>query len=77
MRAHSLVLWPFHGIFASGPSLDDAFGLIDTAEKSAEVMMKVRSMGGKKQTISRAELVALGERFGVTPMAAALEVESR
>lgn len=54
MHAYSLVLWPFHGIFASGPSLDDAFGLIDTAEKSAEVMMKVRSMGGKKQTISRA-----------------------
>lgn len=61
----------------AGPSLDDAFGLIDTAEKSAEVMVKVRSMGGKKQTISRAELVALGERFGVTSMAAALDVESR
>ncbi|CAK8736914.1 hypothetical protein SODG_000635 [Sodalis praecaptivus] len=29
------------------------------------------------QTISRAELVALGEHFGVTPMAAALDVESR
>lgn len=39
--------------------------------------MKVRAMGGKKQTISRAELIALGERFGVTPMAAALDVEAR
>ncbi|UJR63266.1 rhamnulose-1-phosphate aldolase [Dickeya zeae] len=72
MRHHSLVLWPFHGIFGTGPSLDDAFGLIDTAEKSAEVMVKVRSMGGKKQTISTEELIALGQRFGVTPMAAAL-----
>ncbi|CRL46304.1 Rhamnulose-1-phosphate aldolase [Sodalis glossinidius str. 'morsitans'] len=61
----------------SGPSLDDAFGLIDTAEKQAEVMVKVSAMGGKKQTISRAELIALGERFGVTPMAAALDVEER
>jgi len=75
MRAHPLVLWPFHGIFASGPTLDDAFGLIDTAEKAAEIMVKVRSMGGKKQTISRTELIALGRRFGVTPMAAALDVE--
>ncbi len=75
MRAHPLVLWPFHGIFASGPTLDDAFGLIDTAEKSAEIMVKVRSMGGKKQTISRDELIALGRRFGVAPMAAALDVE--
>ncbi|UPT57490.1 rhamnulose-1-phosphate aldolase [Dickeya zeae] len=72
MRRHSLVLWPFHGIFGTGPSLDDAFGLIDTAEKSAEVMVKVRSMGGKKQTISTEELIALGQRFGVTPMATAL-----
>ncbi|TKI03090.1 rhamnulose-1-phosphate aldolase [Martelella alba] len=75
MHAHPLVLWPFHGIFASGPTLDDAFGLIDTAEKSAEVMVKVRSMGGKKQTISRDELIALGRRFGVNPIAAALDIE--
>ncbi len=73
MRAHSLVLWPFHGIFGSGPTLDDAFGLIDTAEKSAEIMVKVLSMGGKRQTISSEELVALGKRFGVTPLPAALK----
>ena len=73
MRSHSLVLWPFHGMFATGPTLDEAFGLIDTAEKSAEVMVKVRSMGGKKQTITTEELIALGERFGVTPMEAALK----
>ncbi|CND29488.1 rhamnulose-1-phosphate aldolase [Yersinia pseudotuberculosis] len=73
MREHSLVLWPFHGIFGSGPTLDDAFGLIDTAEKSAEIMVKVLSMGGKKQTISREQLIALAARFDVTPMAAALD----
>lgn len=74
MREHSLVLWPFHGIFGSGPTLDDAFGLIDTAEKSAEIMVKVLSMGGKQQTISREQLIALAARFDVTPLAAALDV---
>ena len=74
MREHSLVLWPFHGIFGSGPTLDDAFGLIDTAAKSAEIMVKVLSMGGKQQTISREQLIALAARFGVTPLAAALDV---
>ncbi|WP_140919006.1 rhamnulose-1-phosphate aldolase [Limnobaculum xujianqingii] len=74
MQHHSLVLWAFHGIFGTGPTLDDAFGLIDTAEKSAEIMVKVRSMGGKKQTISSDELVALGKRFGVTPMASAVKL---
>lgn len=73
MQEHSLVLWPFHGIFGSGPTLDEAFGLIDTAEKSAEIMVKVLSMGGKKQTISGSQLTALAKRFGVTPLAAALK----
>ncbi|ELN2737141.1 rhamnulose-1-phosphate aldolase [Pluralibacter gergoviae] len=72
MQKHSLVLWPFHGVFGSGPTLDEAFGLIDTAEKSAEVLVKVYSMGGMKQTITREQLAALGERFGVTPLASAL-----
>ncbi|MFM2480077.1 rhamnulose-1-phosphate aldolase [Celerinatantimonas sp. YJH-8] len=67
MSNHPLVLWPFHGVFGSGPTLDDAFGLIDTAEKAAEVMVKVYSMGGVKQTISKEQFVALGKRFGVTP----------
>ncbi|WMY74635.1 rhamnulose-1-phosphate aldolase [Buttiauxella selenatireducens] len=74
MAKHSLVLWPFHGVFGSGPTLDEAFGLIDTAEKSAEVLVKVISMGGMKQTISRDELIALGKRFGVNPLASALEL---
>ncbi|WP_072571357.1 rhamnulose-1-phosphate aldolase [Enterobacter sp. SA187] len=74
MAKHSLVLWPFHGVFGSGPTLDEAFGLIDTAEKSAEVLVKVYSMGGMKQTITREELIALGKRFGVTPVQSALDL---
>ena len=63
MQKHSLVLWSFHGVFGSGPTLDETFGLIDTAEKSAQVLVKVYSMGG---------MIALGKRFGVTPLASAL-----
>ncbi|WP_058910764.1 rhamnulose-1-phosphate aldolase [Entomohabitans teleogrylli] len=74
MSRHALVLWPFHGVFGSGPTIDEAFGLIDTAEKSAEILVKVLSMGGMKQTISRDQLVALGKRFGVTPLAGALDL---
>lgn len=56
MMKHPLVLWPFHGIFGSGATLDEAFGLIDTAEKAAEVLVKVLSMGGKKQSITTQQL---------------------
>lgn len=72
MKSHSLVLWPHHGVFGTGPDLDEAFGLIDTAEKSSQVLVKVLSMGGMKQTITTEQLIALGKRFGVTPMAEAL-----
>jgi len=75
MEKHPLVLWPFHGIFGSGPTLDDAFGLIDTAEKAAEILVKVLSMGGKKQSITTQQLRDLAARFQVEPMAEALAVE--
>jgi rhamnulose-1-phosphate aldolase len=75
MQKHPLVLWPFHGIFGSGATLDEAFGLIDTAEKAAEVLVKVLSMGGKKQSITSQQLKDLGARFNVQPMPEALAIE--
>jgi rhamnulose-1-phosphate aldolase len=75
MRKHPLALWPFHGVFGSGATLDEAFGLIDTAEKAAEVLVKVLSMGGKKHSITTQELVDLAKRFNVQPMPEALAVE--
>jgi rhamnulose-1-phosphate aldolase len=75
MQKHPLVLWPFHGIFGSGATLDEAFGLIDTAEKAAEVLVKVLSMGGKKQSITTLQLKDLAARFNVQPMPEALAIE--
>ncbi|CAK7192209.1 Rhamnulose-1-phosphate aldolase [Commensalibacter sp. Nvir] len=72
MKKHNLVLWPFHGIFGAGATLDEAFGLIDTAEKAAQILVNVMSMGGKKQTISTNQLIELAKRFNVTPLAEAL-----
>ena len=36
MREHRLVVWPHHGIFGAGSTMDETFGLIETAEKAAE-----------------------------------------
>ena len=41
MRTARLVVWAQHGIYGAGRSLDGAFGLIETAEKAAEVYMKI------------------------------------
>jgi rhamnulose-1-phosphate aldolase len=42
------VIWAHHGIFCSGNSFDEAFGLLHTIEKAAEILVKVYSMGGYK-----------------------------
>ncbi len=76
MLEHPLVLWPFHGIVGSGATLDEAFGLIDTAEKAAEVLVNVLAMGGKKHSITTQELKGLALRFGVRPMQAAIALEN-
>lgn len=72
MKKHRLVLWAHHGIFGSAESLDQAFGLIETADKAADMLLKVLAAGGKKQAISAEQLRALGEAFGVTPLEEAL-----
>lgn len=76
MQKHPLVLWPFHGVFGTGSTLDEAFGLIDTAEKAAEVLVKVLSMGGKRRSITTQELKDLAARFSVKPLPEALAAEN-
>lgn len=72
---HPLVLWQYHGVFGRGQSLDEAFGLIDTAEKSAQILVKVISMGGLRQSLTTAQLIALARRFGVCPLPSALNLK--
>lgn len=67
MKNVRLVLWPHHGIFGAGTTMDDTFGLIETAEKAAQVYTIVCAQGGKKQTIKDKELKELADAFGVTP----------
>jgi rhamnulose-1-phosphate aldolase len=73
MIKHAMVLWPFHGVFGTGKDLDEAFGLIDTAEKAAEILVKVLAMGGKRQTITDEQLHDLAAAFKVQPMAGILK----
>ena len=67
MTETRLVLWPQHGIYGAGKDMDEVFGLIETAEKAAEVYTYVCAQGGIKQTISDENLRLLADSFGVTP----------
>ena len=39
MQKHRLVVWTNHGIYGTGKNLDEAFGLIETVEKTAQIYM--------------------------------------
>lgn len=68
MKKTRLVLWAHHGIFGVGETLDDAFGLIETAEKAAEIYMRIQKHpGGMKQAITDEQLLDLAKAFQVTP----------
>ena len=57
--------WAHHGLFVCGDDFDEAFGLMDTVEKAAEICVKVRSMGGKKQTITKENFLDLAKEFNI------------
>lgn len=67
MKETRLVLWPQHGIYGAGKDMDEVFGLIETAEKAAQVYTYVCAQGGIKQTISDENLWHLADAFGITP----------
>ncbi len=64
MRSARLVVWAMHGIYGAGKDMDETFGLIETAEKAAEIYMKIAHLP-LKQTITDEQLHLLEERFGV------------
>ena len=68
MKTYQAAIWAQHGLFASGPDFDITFGLAHTIEKSAEIYVKVLSMGGGliRQTITDDDLRAIAHDFGVT-----------
>jgi len=71
----SMVLWEYHGVFASGADLDDAFGLIDTAEKAAGIYLAACQAGGIIRKPSSRMLAAIAANFGKIPVTGVLERE--
>ncbi|MGO3791295.1 MAG: rhamnulose-1-phosphate aldolase [Enterococcus gilvus] len=67
MKESRLILWSYHGIYGAGKTMDETFGLIETAEKAAEIYTYVCAQGGIRQTISDENFKALAEQFGVKP----------
>lgn len=72
MRDRRLCVWGMHGIFGTGTSIDEAFGLIETVEKAAEIYMKIADKPIKAH-ITDDELRELAVAFNLTPRAGYLD----
>jgi len=67
MKKYDLAIWAHHGMFAAGKDFDLTFGLMHTAEKSAEILVKMLSMRPDKlQTITPDNFRHLAKDFNVT-----------
>ena len=64
MQTARLVVWAQHGIYGAGKDLDETFGLIETAEKAAEIYMKIAHLP-RVNTITDEQMHLLEKRFGV------------
>ncbi len=64
METARLVVWAQHGIYGAGKDLDETFGLIETAEKAAEIYMKIAHLP-LVNTITDAQMHELEAHFGV------------
>ncbi len=64
MLTARLVVWSQHGIYGAGKDLDETFGLIETAEKAAEIYMKIAHLS-LKSTITDEQMHLLEKRFGI------------
>jgi rhamnulose-1-phosphate aldolase len=76
MRTARLVVWANHGIYGAGRSLDEAFGLVETAEKAAGIYLQIAGLPWK-QTITDQQLQQLADHLGLPVREGYLAPESR
>ena len=62
MKEFRLVIWGQHGIYGCGKDLDEAFGLIETVEKAAQLYMMTAHLP-RVNTITDPDLVEIVKAF--------------
>ena len=64
MSQYRSVIWAQHGIFCTGTTLDEVYGLIETIEKAAEIYMKICDKQ-IVQSISNENLIEIANAFKI------------
>ena len=72
MKHFRLVVWTNHGIYGTGRTMDEAFGLIETVEKTAQIYML--SLGHIVNVIPDQIISDLAKLWNLTPLEGILKV---
>lgn len=64
MKEFRVVVWGMHGIYGAGKTFDEAFGLVETVEKAAQIYMLTAHLQ-QVNTLNDAQMRELAEYFGV------------
>ncbi|MBE6537892.1 MAG: rhamnulose-1-phosphate aldolase [Ruminococcaceae bacterium] len=72
MEKTRLVVWTNHGIYGAGKTMDEAFGLIETVEKTAQIYML--TLGHTVNVIPDSIIKALADLWHLTPVEGILDI---
>ena len=71
MKKFRLVVWTNHGIYGAGKTMDEAFGLIETVEKTAQIYML--ALGHVVNVIPDQIIKELAALWNLTPLEGVLD----
>lgn len=65
LRNYDVVLWEKHGVCAVAENIVEAFDMVDTLSKSAQIYMTARNMGFVPEGMSQEQMDELKQAFGL------------
>jgi len=65
LEEYDVVMWEKHGVCAVGENIMEAFDMVDTLSKSAQIYISSKSMGFEPEGMSTAQMNELRDVFGL------------
>ncbi|GHT69319.1 rhamnulose-1-phosphate aldolase [Bacteroidia bacterium] len=62
---YDVVMWEKHGVCAVGENIMEAFDMVDTLSKSAQIYLTAKSMGFEPDGMSQSQMQEIKEVFGL------------
>ena len=64
-EGYDVVMWEKHGVFAVGENIMEAFDMVDTLVKSAQIYLQSRAMDFSPEGMSDSQMRQLADTFGL------------